>query len=119
MSRSFLPASLALLAAISVATAGAAAPLTVTGYDENSETLTRVVHLSDVELHTQAGAKVAAFRIEQAAADVCGRDDPLARQAIDYVSCRKDATDRALGDLGAPLVAVALGRPTDQAFAGR
>ena len=80
-------------------------------------TVSRIVRLGDVDLHTQAGAKVAAWRIHRAADFVCGGDNALRRQAADFPDCRNHAIDRALDTLQAPLVSAALGRQTPAGLA--
>ena len=56
----------------------------------------RAVHLGDLDLHSQAGAKVAAWRIQVAADYVCGGDNRVTRQSSDFFLCRNDAINRAL-----------------------
>jgi UrcA family protein len=83
------------------------------------EQITRVVHVGDLDLHTQADAKIAARRIHVAADYVCGGDNTLFRQDWSFDQCRDGAIDRALASLQAPLVAAALGRPASVGLASR
>ena len=78
--------------------------------------VTTTVHLTDADVHTVKGAKIAARRIQSAASFVCsGGNDIIYQVADDYVPCRERTIDRALADLHAPLVAAALGRPPELA----
>jgi UrcA family protein len=105
MTRFLTSVSLALCAAGGLGAVAVAHPA-----DSASEVVSRTVPVSDLDLHTQAGAKIAAQRIWVAAAYVCGGDTwPL---AFDYFACRADAIDRAAASLNAPLVSAALGRKT-------
>jgi len=72
-----------------------------------------VVRASDAELHAAQGAKTLALRIRNAAAVACGRDDfPIAVRVSDgFIHCREAAIDRAIKDVGSPMLADALGRP--------
>ncbi len=81
--------------------------------------ISRTVRFGDIDLQTQAGAKVAARRIHIAADYVCGGDQLLWRQASDFQSCRNEAIDRALASLQAPLVSAALGRQAPAGMASR
>jgi UrcA family protein len=83
----------------------------------DTQRVSRTVHLADVDLHTTDGAKVAAWRIRNAAADVCGGD--WRSTAFDFNACRNQAIDRALASLDAPLVSAALGRSTQTDLAAR
>jgi len=85
--------------------------------DSAMEVVSRTVPVSDLDLNTQAGAKIAAQRIRVAAEYVCGGDTwPL---AFDYFDCRAHAIDRAAASLNAPLVSTALGRKTSAGLASR
>jgi UrcA family protein len=81
--------------------------------------VSRTVHLGDIDLHTQAGAREAARRIHIAADFVCGGDSTLWRQDADFDTCRNGAIDRALSTLRSPLVSAALGRQTPTGLAVR
>src|SRR5215472_15935095 len=70
----------------------------------------RTVHLRDLDLQSQAGAKTAAWRIQVAADYVCGGDNRVTRQSSDFFLCRKDAINRALDTLSQPMVSAAAGR---------
>jgi UrcA family protein len=111
--------ALAVAAAVCGATAAfaAAAPLCVWADDQK---VSVVVHYQDAELRTPAGAAKLAHRIRSAAFKVCGgADDPIILTSSDYQRCERQAVDRSVATLGAPLVADALGRPFATALAGR
>ena len=110
----FTSACLAVFAATAVASAAAAQSSVA-----NPPVVSRTVHLGDIDLHTQAGAKEAARRIHVAADFVCGGDNTLWRQDSDFDACRNDAVDRALAALQAPMVSAALGRQTPTGLAAR
>jgi UrcA family protein len=97
---------------------GAAAALSLTGSAfaataDASQRVVVIVKASDTDLHTPMGAKALALRIRNAAAQACGRDDfPIAVRFSDgFIHCREAAIDRAIQDVGSPLLADALGRP--------
>jgi UrcA family protein len=85
----------------------------------DTEQVGRTVHLADVDLHTIDGAGVAARRIKNAAAYVCGGDSRPLVMVSDFNACRNQAIDRALASLDAPLVSAALGRSTQTDLAAR
>ena|SRR5215472_1224004 len=79
----------------------------------------RTVHLRDLDLHSQADAKTAAWRIQVAADYVCGGDNRVMRQAADFIPCREDAINRALDTLNQPLVSAAFNRKPPFGIASR
>jgi|SRR5215469_1117507 len=81
------------------------------------EVFSRTVPLGDLNLQTQAGAKVAAQRIRMAADYVCGGDTWPPN--VGFYNCKEDAIDRAAASLNAPLVSARLGRTTSTGFASR
>jgi len=104
--------------AIGLIAAGALSSTAFAGGFGEVQTFSRTVHLSDVDLRTPEGAKVAARRIKNAAEWVCGEDHgPIF--AEDYSTCRNDAIDRALASLNAPMVSAALGRSVSPTLAAR
>jgi UrcA family protein len=113
MKRAFTSICLSILAAAAFASTSAADPT------QSGDGLSRVVQVGGLDLHTQAGAKIAARRIHQAADYVCGGDSLLWRQASTFQDCRNDAIDRALASLKAPMVSAALGRQTPTGMASR
>jgi UrcA family protein len=119
MNRSFASLALGLSAATALAAAAAAQPLDAYDGAYGGGTLSRTVHLGDLDLGSAAGARVAATRIRLAADYVCGGDLLLGRMSDDFIPCRHAAIDRALASLHAPLVSAALGRATPTSMAER
>ena len=79
------------------------------------------VQLADVDLASQAGAEVAMRRISNAAQSVCGGAPDLRsmnRYAI-YNRCRREAIERAVGQLDRPQVTALLSKPQTREFASR
>jgi UrcA family protein len=79
------------------------------------------VQLADLDLAGQAGAEVAMRRISNAAQTVCGGAPDLrnmSRYAI-YNRCRREAIERAVGQLDRPQVTALLSKPTTREFASR
>jgi len=109
MKRLFISICLSACTAVAVASPAVADP----------QVISRVVQVGDLDLHSEAGAKQAAFRIHVAANFVCGGENSIWRQSMDFDSCRNQAIDRALASLDAPLVSAALGRPTSIGMASR
>jgi UrcA family protein len=68
------------------------------------------VRYGPVDLRTLQGAKALAVRIRRAAASACGGDDPAAHIGERFARCREQAIERAVRELGSPLLADALGR---------
>ncbi|HZZ36102.1 MAG TPA: UrcA family protein, partial [Caulobacteraceae bacterium] len=93
-----------------------AAPLSIWGDDE---VVSAKVTYTEAETRSTKGAKAIALRIRVAAAQVCSGNDWVARAGNQYWRCQHAAIDRAVRDLGAPLVADALGREPAAAFARR
>jgi UrcA family protein len=71
---------------------------------------TRTVTYAEADLRTAAGARALAFRIRQAAMQVCGGDSLLVRTGTGFYRCTRDTTDHAIAGLNAPLVRQALQR---------
>lgn len=111
--------SLCLAACTAAMTYAAPATAQPSAGSDGATQISRTVHLGDIDVNTQAGAKVAAQRIRNAADDVCNRAIPLGRADSDFYVCRDGAIDRALASLQAPLVAAALGHPTPIGLAAR
>ena len=101
-----------LTSVLGVYAAFALSGVSIAATTEPSERVDVVVKTSDLDLHTAGGAKLAALRIRNAAAEACGRDVfPVAVRISDgFIRCRESAVDRAAERLNAPLVADALGR---------
>jgi UrcA family protein len=116
MNHLFTSVCLSVYAALACASVAVADPY---GLPDRIEQVSRAVQLSDVDVHTAAGAKVAADRIRSAAEYVCGGDDLEWRPDYGYILCRDHAIDRALASLQAPLVSAALHRPSSIGLAGR
>jgi UrcA family protein len=76
-----------------------------------------VVRYTPAEAASPEGAQRIAFRIRVAADQACGGANVLVRVGGNFHRCRHEAIDRALRELGAPLVADAMGR--DRALASR
>ena len=79
----------------------------------------KTVRLGDLDLHSQAGAKAAAWRIQIAADYVCGGYNRIGRQIVDFIPCREDAINRALDTLNQPMVSAAMGRKAPVGMASR
>lgn len=116
MSRSFLPASFALCAAVALAASAAAAPASV---QVDNGQAAQAFHYTAADLRTVAGAKAIAVRLRWVASDLCAGHDPLAHVSDGVARCREATIDRALATMNAPLVAQALGRPAISALAQR
>jgi len=95
MTRSFV---LALSSVLIAAGSAAAEPVAV-----------RVAY-STAELARPDGAAAVAARIRIAARKACGGDDPVVASGSGFQACQQRTVERAARDLGAPLVAEALGR---------
>ena len=110
MSRTQLIAALGVSSALTVCGAASAAGFAL------GDPVSVAVRTDDLNLHTQAGAERMALRIRNAAAAACGGDAyPLAIRISDgFIRCREAAVDRALQGLDAPMVADALGHPSQR-----
>jgi len=93
MRQSLSSVSLGLCTAVALATSAFADA--IPGY---GEPLSRTVELADLNLHTTAGAKTAAFRIEAAAKYVCGGGGTVWASDFDFRHCGDQAIDQALAD---------------------
>jgi UrcA family protein len=98
---------------------GCAALADSSGPYDHAYQVRRTVHLRDLDLKSQAGAKTAAWRIQVAADYVCGGDNRVMRQAADFIPCREDAINRALDTLNQPLVSEAFNRKPPFGIASR
>ncbi len=116
MSRSFIPAAVAICAVFAITAPAVAA--SASGSDDTSRA-TRVVRFATADLYTAAGARRLASRIKFAAASVCASSDPLEYMNDGLTTCREEAIDGALAKLNAPLLAQALGRSPLSSFAQR
>src|SRR5262249_53726879 len=97
----------AALAAAASAAAMTPTAVAVAGFGDN-EKVSAPVRYADAETRDLQGAKKVAFRIRIAAAKVCGGDDPVVRAGEQFQRCQHAAIDRAVRDLGSPMVADAL-----------
>jgi UrcA family protein len=81
----------------------------------NGRSLTsRTIRYTEAELQTPDGAKALAFRIRQAAMDVCGGESLVLRTRASFYRCTNAAAERAAAGLNAPLVREALGLSADR-----
>jgi UrcA family protein len=86
---------------------------------QNTETVSVKVSYADLNLSTEAGAKVMLQRIRSAAKKICGdgSDDPVAF-IYQTLPCAKATTDRAVAKFGNPIVtALNSGKSTAPAIA--
>jgi UrcA family protein len=94
-------ATLAALGLFATAYAASARPMI-----ETADMVSTPVSYADLNLSTEAGAKVMLRRITNAARDICGSEPP--RKEFDtyhlYGACLKTVTDRAVAKLNSPLV---------------
>lgn len=101
--------TLLLAAGLGLAAAGAASAAP----DPTAETTTVHVRVADLNLSSDAGARVALRRITHAARTICG-DEPdareMARQAI-FQACVRSVVDQAVADAGSPTLAALNGGP--------
>ena len=116
MSRPIIPAAVAICAVVAITAPAMAA--SAAGSD-GAGRATRVLPYTAADLYTAAGARRLASRIKFAAASACASSDPLEYMDDGLTICRKEAIDRALGALNAPLVAQALGRSPLSSMAQR
>ena len=102
MLRSLLP-SLILGAALATGAAANAAEL---------ERLSVPVKVGDLDIRSEAGAKVALHRIQHAAVTICGETDSkqLARQAM-IDACVRDAVNATVASANSPALAALNGTP--------
>jgi UrcA family protein len=72
---------------------------------QNTETVSVKVSFADLNLSTEAGAKIMLQRIRNAAKEVCGTesDDPIDRM-FEYLPCVNGTTDRAVARFHNPIV---------------
>jgi UrcA family protein len=113
MSKSEFAAVAAFAFATALAIASTAAAAEASGSNEKN-LMTRTVTYTDADLRTVAGAEGLALRTRQAAAYVCGGDNVLLLTSTGYRRCMKDAVDRAIAGLNAPLLREALHRPVEE-----
>jgi UrcA family protein len=99
-----LPMAVALAAAI--VTSSPAAEMSVSG---RKDLVSRTVTYAAADLRDPVAAKRLAFRIVQAASYVCGGDSLLVRTGQRFQRCRRQATERGLASLNAPVVTAAVG----------
>lgn len=117
MPRFVFRAALGLGVALTLAASATAGDLDVYG---GAERMAVNVKVTDSDLHTLAGAKALALRIRVATAQVCGGEDPVIRDSDGFARCQEASIARAVATLNSPLLADALGRPTQTlARAGR
>ena len=115
MSHSISPA-VAICAVFAITAPAMAA--SASGSDDTGRA-TRVLGYTSADLYTVSGARRLASRIKFAAASVCASSDPLEYMDDGLTTCRREAIDRALATLNAPLVAQALGRSPLSSMAQR
>ena len=101
MLRSLLPM---LLAATALATGATAAA--------QPERMSVPVKVGDLDIRSEAGAKVALNRIRRAAVTICGETDSkqLARQAL-IDACIRDSVNTTVAQAGSPALAALNGTP--------
>jgi UrcA family protein len=116
----FTNTTLAAIAAISlfagVSTASAATP--------SGDTVSVTIPYGDLDLSTDAGARIVLARITHAAGEICGSqpETRLLDQTQAYKGCLTSVTNRAVAQLGSAKVSAFAGRssPTTMAYnAGR
>ena len=119
MSTKLTITSMAAIAALGLASFAQAA-LAGPSSDPNQSSVR--VSLAGLDLHSEAGAKIALHRIQSAATDVCGVETD-ARLIVGWNrSCTTQAVERAVADLGNPIVTAlyaGTGQPTTLASSGR
>src|SRR5258708_4698014 len=112
----FSKTTLAAVAAISlfagVSTASAATP--------SGDTVSVTISYGDLDLSTNAGARIVLARITHAAGEICGSqpDTRLLDQTRAYSGCMTSVTNRAVAKLGNAKVSAFAGRssPTTMAY---
>ena len=104
-------AALTLAAALAITSSAVAAP--AAKWNQKAPA-TRILRYTEADLRTVAGARSLAFRIRQAATDVCGGENVLLRTGQAFYRCTNATIERAMADLDAPRVREAMGRPTDE-----
>jgi UrcA family protein len=95
-----------LFAAASAALALGLAGAATTASAQPSDEMTVTVSYGDLNMHSEAGARIALARIHQAAGKICGvaPTDPLDRMRL-YVPCVQKITDRTVATLHNPVLA--------------
>ena len=84
----------------------AAVLITLVGTAARAEEGTMRVRLGDLNIREEAGAQVALRRIKAASSDFCGEGQVYrsVEGTTNIRKCRKTMTDKAVAQLGAPLV---------------
>ncbi len=102
--------NLALATTLLIGCLAATAQATTTGATQKVVMRQEVVSFADLNLKTESGAKTLLTRIKFAARRVCGVND-AGLMAIEFRGernrCAKDATARAVADVGARSIVVA------------
>jgi len=76
------------------------------------DTVSIKVSVGDLNISSEAGAKVALERIRVAARSICGPAPSAALpRTMDYAPCVRNITDRAVASLDSPLVTALNGAP--------
>jgi len=113
MPRKILPSLLAAAIAVGAASAAAAAPPPAPA----DERVSVRVPVADLNLQSEAGARVALRRITRAAGAICG-DEPdsreMARQAL-FQACVRSAVDKTVAEADSPMLAQLNGTPVRSA----
>ena len=109
MPRKILPSLLAAVIAVGAASVAAAAPASA----PTDERISVRVPVADLNLQSEAGARVALRRIAKAASAICG-DEPdsreMARAAL-FRACVRSAVDRTVAEADSPMLAQLNGTP--------
>ncbi|HKR88653.1 MAG TPA: UrcA family protein [Phenylobacterium sp.] len=107
MPRTILPLLLASAVGLSAAGIATAAPAS------DAETTTVRVRVADVDLSSEAGARVALRRITRAAGTICGDEADsrdLQRRAL-FQACVRGVVDETVASAHSPALAAAAGVP--------
>jgi UrcA family protein len=106
MSNTLRNATFAICTGLAAAIYSAAHCATV--YDDDGERLTARLSYRATDLYTPDGARRLAWRVQAAASEVCGADNPVTRHSEAYVRCRENAIAHAIAGMNAPMLADAL-----------
>jgi len=104
MTSRFIVAAAAFASLLGLPVAAQAAPAT----SQQGDLVQETVRYTSVETTSPAGATRVARRIRVAADKVCAGNSVLVRTGANFHLCRRDAIERAVTTLGAPLVTQAL-----------
>lgn len=115
MPRKTLPLLLAAALGLSAAGAASAAPAA----KSPTETTSVRVRVADVDLQSEAGARVALRRITRAAAAICGDEADtrdLQRRAL-FQTCVRSVVDETVASAHSPMLAALNGTPAPATLA--